>query len=211
MYCHCSPVATNLSTGILICKMEWFHICLISLNCCKCNCFFNMKKTMWNWSISFNRRYLETLLIFQLLQFEWCEPRLCEQVSVSPDWEVSGWIGTFLLYWNWRGMTQSHTFRLKSLLSFLTIGLLLLVMTKKFNKIVVVTTAVWITNIINLCTSIVIFLYVTLSFIWTRIIGALNLWHMAELPLIIIWSTKQLKCSRSAWNLNAVPKNCFQF
>ena len=34
---------------------------------------------------------------------------------------------------------------------------------------------------------------------------------MAGLPLITTWSTKQLKCSRSVWNLNVVPKNCFQF
>lgn len=94
--------------------------------------------------------------------------------------------------------------------SFLTVELWLLLITEKFNKLIAIITSVWIFNFLTVCTSIVLF-YVILSFIWNRIIGALNLWRMAELPLITIWSTKQLKCSRSVWSLNAVPKSCFQF
>lgn len=132
--------------------------------------------------------------------------------SFCPFWLRSPW-------WNWNipivlklERYDSVTYiSIESLPSFLTIGLLLLKMTKKFNKIVTITTAVWIIDFIDVCPSIVLLVYVTLSFIWNRIIGALNLWHTAELPLITIWNTKQLKCLRSVWNPNAVLKNCFQY
>jgi hypothetical protein len=55
------------------------------------------------------------------------------------------------------------------------------------------------------------FTFFILSFFWNRIIGALSLWHLAELPPITIWNTRQLKCSRTVWNLNVVLKSCFQF
>ena len=131
MYCHSSSVSINSSMRILICKVEmtiavalflWFAI----------NGFFFLilKRTRWNWSDSFNRKYFETnndLACF-LATTIWVMWAMILWTSFCPIWLRSLWLN-----WNIPIVLKlerydwSYTFQLKRLPSFLTIGLLLMI------------------------------------------------------------------------------------
>lgn len=96
MYCHRSSVSISLSMGILFCKMEmvivvalflWFVINGIVS-------FEILKRMMWNWNDSFNRKYLETnndLACF-LATTIWVMWAMIPWTSFCPIWLKSLWL-----------------------------------------------------------------------------------------------------------------------
>lgn len=169
---------------------------------------------MINWNANFSRNNLETNndLPYFLVTTIWVMWAMILWTNFCPVWLRSLWL-------NWNIPTVLKLERYDSVLYIPSEKIVqlfnnrsfVLMITENLNKIVAIATCS--KNYLFyecMCSYCTFYLSFYLSF-WNRIIGALNLWHMAELPLTTIWSTKQLKCSKSVWNLNAVPKNCFQF